>query len=63
MGMFGSIIVTTPGCTNSEATNYNVEATQDDGSCEFNIASSIQVTTCGGMFVGHETCSDGASYR
>ena len=25
------------GCTNPEATNYN-EATQDDGSCEFNIA-------------------------
>ena len=39
------------GCTNSEATNYNFEATQDDGSCEFNIASSNQVTTCGGIFV------------
>jgi len=39
------------GCTNSEATNYNVEATQDDGSCEFNIATSNQVTTCGGVFV------------
>ena len=39
------------GCTNSQATNYNFEATQDDGSCEFNIASSNQVTTCGGIFV------------
>ena len=39
------------GCTNSEATNYDVQATQDDGSCEFNIASSNQITTCGGIFV------------
>ena len=33
------------GCTNTEATNYNIEATQDDGSC-ISIASSNQVTTC-----------------
>ena len=39
------------GCTNPEATNYNVEASQDDGSCEFNFASSTHVTTCGGIFV------------
>ncbi|PDH47574.1 MAG: hypothetical protein CND86_03480 [Bacteroidetes bacterium MED-G21] len=40
-----------PGCTNAEATNYEVDATEDDGSCEFNIASSTQVTSCGGIFV------------
>ena len=39
------------GCTNPEATNYNSEANLDDGSCEFNIASSTQVTSCGGIFV------------
>tara|TARA_B100001093_G_C26859689_1_gene1029309 strand:- start:2130 stop:6851 length:4722 start_codon:yes stop_codon:yes gene_type:complete len=40
-----------PGCTNAEATNYNVAATLDDGSCEFNIASSSEISTCGGIFV------------
>ena len=39
------------GCTNSDAANFNSNATQDDGSCEFNIASSSQITTCGGIFV------------
>ena len=37
-----------PGCTNPEATNYNSTATLDDGTCEFNISSSTQITTCGG---------------
>ena len=36
------------GCTNTEATNYNSNATEDDSSCEFNIASSSQITSCGG---------------
>ena len=41
------------GCTNPEANNYNVEATQDDGSCELIILLYIinEVTTCGGIFV------------
>ena len=36
------------GCTNPEALNYDPEATVDDGSCEFNISNSTQITSCGG---------------
>ncbi len=30
-----------PGCTNENATNYNADATQDDGSCEFDNACNV----------------------
>ena len=36
------------GCTNSEASNYNSEATIDDSSCIYNIALNNEITTCGG---------------
>ena len=39
-----------PGCANLEATNYDPNATFDNGTCEFNIASSTQITTCDGFF-------------
>jgi uncharacterized protein (TIGR02145 family) len=35
-------------CTNPEASNYDPQATVDDGSCEFTISSSSLITTCGG---------------
>ena len=35
-------------CTNPEATNFDPTATEDDGSCEFNIASSDEITSCSG---------------
>ncbi|MDG1145811.1 MAG: hypothetical protein P8N54_04890, partial [Flavobacteriales bacterium] len=35
-------------CTNPEATNFDPTATEDDGSCEFNIASSDVITSCSG---------------
>ena len=30
-----------PGCTNENAMNYNADATQDDGSCEFDNACNV----------------------
>ena len=42
------IIIDPSNCMNVEATNYNPNAVIDDGSCEFTISSSSQITTCGG---------------
>ncbi len=35
-------VVEIPGCTDSTATNYNPDATQDDGSCEYPVAPPPQ---------------------
>jgi uncharacterized protein (TIGR02145 family) len=37
------------GCTNSEASNYSLEATIDDSSCIYNIAVNNEITACGGV--------------
>ena len=44
----GSCGAAVPGCTNENATNYNVDATEDDGSCTFDNACNedgVVVTT------------------
>ncbi|MBN31176.1 MAG: hypothetical protein CL845_04165 [Crocinitomicaceae bacterium] len=41
-----------PGCTNENATNYNADATEDDGSCTFDNACNADgvVVTTGGFY-------------
>jgi uncharacterized protein (TIGR02145 family) len=39
------------GCTNSTASNFDPSAIEDDGSCEFNIASVSEAIACGGVFL------------
>jgi len=40
--LFTSCEKTVSGCTDSSANNYNSEATDDDGSCTFDIADSYE---------------------
>ena len=37
------------GCTNPEASNYSSEATIDDSSCIYNIATNNEIIACGGV--------------
>ena len=41
-----------PGCTNENASNYNADATEDDGSCTFDNACNVDgvVVTAGGFY-------------
>ena len=41
-----------PGCTNENASNYNADATEDDGSCTFDNACNVDgaVVTTGGFY-------------
>lgn len=45
-----------PGCTDSDALNYNAEATADDGSCEYCFEGSYRLTDGD---LGVEVCLDG----
>ena len=39
------------GCADSEATNYNADATEDDGSCEYPVVDNPCDITPSGLFV------------
>ena len=44
----GSDFIFIPGCTNSEAYNFNPEATNEDGSCSFQITLKVDMFLQGG---------------
>jgi predicted extracellular nuclease len=48
----GSCGAAVPGCTNENATNYNADATEDDGSCLFDNACNVDgvVVTAGSYY-------------
>ena len=50
IGSCGEVAV--PGCTDETATNYNADATEDDGSCEYEVAcEGTEITMGGGSWI------------
>ena len=50
-GMVGTVNVLLPGCTDPSASNYNPQATTDDGTCEIESAEGPCDITPSGLFV------------
>ena len=46
---------TTSGCTDASACNYDADATEDDGTCQYNDCAGV----CGGAAVVGAACDDG----
>jgi len=44
--VFMEVFTTVPGCTDVEAENYNTEATEDDGSCQFEEVELNEISGC-----------------
>jgi len=51
----GTTVSATEGCTDSNACNYNPDATEDNGSCLFNDCTG----ECGGATIAGTACDDG----